>query len=248
MMATLHTQPATPEPGSFRDPDSRVFYAGDAVYRALSTGGASTTSGRCSEAGLLEGSPGSSPPSSCTTPPSSARGWSRRRAGVLRARADPVRVVSVRVDVLDAQGRRAAPARPPAGRPRAATSSSRTRPRTTCSSGGGCALFVDVGSFERLRPGEPWAGYRQFCMLYLYPLLLQAARRACASSRGCAARSRGITATGDEKSLIQARDHFRARGLLTHVFPPRTARAPLRGSRGRRGQGRSAAGPAFARR
>jgi ribosomal protein L11 methylase PrmA len=36
--------------------------------------------------------------------------------------------------------------------------------------------FIDVGSFERLREGEPWAGYRQFCMLYLYPLLLQAHR------------------------------------------------------------------------
>ena len=38
-------------------------------------------------------------------------------------------------------------------------------------------VFVDVGSFERLREGEPWAGYRQFCMLYLYPLLLQAYRQ-----------------------------------------------------------------------
>ena len=37
-------------------------------------------------------------------------------------------------------------------------------------------VFIDVGSFERLRPGEPWAGYRQFCMLYLYPLLLEAYR------------------------------------------------------------------------
>jgi hypothetical protein len=35
-------------------------------------------------------------------------------------------------------------------------------------------LFIDVGSFERLRPDEPWAGYRQFCMLFLYPLMLQA--------------------------------------------------------------------------
>ena len=36
--------------------------------------------------------------------------------------------------------------------------------------------FVDVGSFERMREGEPWVGYRQFCMLYLYPLLLQSAK------------------------------------------------------------------------
>src|SRR3954467_9467623 len=37
-------------------------------------------------------------------------------------------------------------------------------------------VFVDVGSFERLREGEPWAGYRQFCTLFLYPLMLQAYR------------------------------------------------------------------------
>src|SRR5205085_5474296 len=32
-------------------------------------------------------------------------------------------------------------------------------------------VFIDVGSFEQLREGEPWAGYRQFGMLVLYPLL-----------------------------------------------------------------------------
>ncbi len=37
-------------------------------------------------------------------------------------------------------------------------------------------VFVDVGSFERLRPGEPWPGYRQFCTLFLYPLMLTAYR------------------------------------------------------------------------
>jgi hypothetical protein len=37
-------------------------------------------------------------------------------------------------------------------------------------------VFIDVGSFERLRRDEPWAGYRQFCMLFLYPLMLQAYR------------------------------------------------------------------------
>jgi SAM-dependent methyltransferase len=37
-------------------------------------------------------------------------------------------------------------------------------------------VFIDVGSFEALEPGEPWAGYRQFCTLFLYPLLVQAWR------------------------------------------------------------------------
>jgi SAM-dependent methyltransferase len=35
-------------------------------------------------------------------------------------------------------------------------------------------VFVDVGSFERHREGEPWAAYRQFCTLFLYPLYVQA--------------------------------------------------------------------------
>lgn len=39
---------------------------------------------------------------------------------------------------------------------------------------GACPVFIDLGSFEPLREGEPWAAYRQFCMLFLYPLLLQA--------------------------------------------------------------------------
>lgn len=36
--------------------------------------------------------------------------------------------------------------------------------------------FIDIGSFTAYEPGEPWAGYRQFCEQFLYPLLLQAYR------------------------------------------------------------------------
>ena len=39
---------------------------------------------------------------------------------------------------------------------------------------GAAPVFIDVGSFERLRDGEPWAGYRQFCQTMLYPLMLTA--------------------------------------------------------------------------
>jgi SAM-dependent methyltransferase len=39
---------------------------------------------------------------------------------------------------------------------------------------GALPQFVDIGSFEPARPGEPWAGYRQFCQTMLYPLMLQA--------------------------------------------------------------------------
>jgi hypothetical protein len=34
--------------------------------------------------------------------------------------------------------------------------------------------FIDVGSFERYQPGDPWFGYLQFCQLFLFPLMLQA--------------------------------------------------------------------------
>ena len=36
--------------------------------------------------------------------------------------------------------------------------------------------FIDIPSIERWREGETWSGYRQFCQLFLYPLLLQAHR------------------------------------------------------------------------
>lgn len=35
-------------------------------------------------------------------------------------------------------------------------------------------VFIDIPSFVRHVPGTPWAGYRQFCQLFLYPLLLEA--------------------------------------------------------------------------
>jgi len=34
--------------------------------------------------------------------------------------------------------------------------------------------FIDIPSFVRLKEGEVWTGYRQFCELFLYPLMLQA--------------------------------------------------------------------------
>src|SRR5919204_997425 len=75
-------------------------------------------------------------------------------------------------------------------------------------------VFIDVGSFERLRPGEPWAGYRQFCMLYLNPLLLQAYRGIDFRPwlRGSLA---GITPV-ETRRVLSFRDLFR-RGVATNV-------------------------------
>jgi len=37
-------------------------------------------------------------------------------------------------------------------------------------------VFIDIGSFTPLQPGEPWIAYRQFCEMFLFPLMLQAYR------------------------------------------------------------------------
>ena len=73
-------------------------------------------------------------------------------------------------------------------------------------------VFVDVGSFERLNEGEPWAGYRQFCMLFLYPLMLQAYR-----GMPYHALLRGAL-DGIEPSHARALLPARRRGVLTHVI------------------------------
>jgi hypothetical protein len=74
--------------------------------------------------------------------------------------------------------------------------------------------FIDVGSFERLRPGEPWIGYRQFCMLFLYPLMLRAFKDVPFRPwlRGSID---GIT-PAEMRNLLSLRDRLR-RGVLTHV-------------------------------
>jgi hypothetical protein len=75
-------------------------------------------------------------------------------------------------------------------------------------------VFIDVGSFEQLREGEPWAGYRQFCMLFLYPLLLQAWKDVPFQPwlRGSL---EGISPQ-EARALLSARDLLR-RGTLSHV-------------------------------
>jgi hypothetical protein len=72
-------------------------------------------------------------------------------------------------------------------------------------------VFVDVGSFERLDEGEPWAGYRQFCMLFLYPLMLQAYK-----GMPHHALLRG-SLDGIKPSEARALLSARRRGVFTHV-------------------------------
>ncbi|MCA9034504.1 MAG: hypothetical protein KDA91_05200 [Planctomycetaceae bacterium] len=74
--------------------------------------------------------------------------------------------------------------------------------------------FIDTSSFTPLRPGQAWEGYRQFCQLFLYPLMLQAYRGVDFQPmlRG---RVEGITPR-QMSGLLSFRDTFRA-GVFSHV-------------------------------
>jgi hypothetical protein len=79
----------------------------------------------------------------------------------------------------------------------------------------GKPVFIDIASFETLPAGAPWTGYRQFCEMFLFPLMLQAYRgihfqplmRSCID---------GINVQTAAK-LFGLRDRMRS-GVLTHVW------------------------------
>jgi hypothetical protein len=75
-------------------------------------------------------------------------------------------------------------------------------------------VFIDVGSLQPVRQGEPWVGYRQFCQTMLYPLLLQAHKdvRFQPWLRGQV----GGIAPQELARLFVGRDRLRA-GVLKHV-------------------------------
>lgn len=76
-------------------------------------------------------------------------------------------------------------------------------------------VFIDVGSFERAREGEAWSGYRQFCALFLFPLLLEA-YRGVPFQPWLRGNVDGIS-PGDFRKLFSWRDSPRP-GMLRHVF------------------------------
>ena len=201
------------EPGSFRDSDSRVFYdeRGD-VLRSLSSDGladwealaSSSLYSRFAEAGRLVGT------ELVDDDPAIRNGW----AAVLRHERVPFvsypyewafsmlkDAALLELDLVLAgleEGLILKDASP-----------------YNVQWHGAQPVFIDIGSFERLRPGEPWAGYRQFCMLFLYPLLLQAY---CGIPFQPLLRGslEGIEATVCRR-FLSLRDLLR-RGVLSHVI------------------------------
>ena len=191
------------EPASFRDPDSRVFYsAGGEVLRELSPQGAADWEALAAtrffrhgvEAGRIV----------ATEPISPTRLRHERVPFVSYPYEWPFEMLRdgalLQLELVDgalAEGLVTKDASPYNVQWRGAS-----------------PVFVDVGSFERLREGEPWAGYRQFCMLFLYPLLLQA-YKGLAYQPLLRGSLEGITAA-QCRSLMSLRDVLR-RGVFAHV-------------------------------
>lgn len=76
-------------------------------------------------------------------------------------------------------------------------------------------VFIDLPSFEPMRPGEPWAGHRQFCEMFLFPLMLQAYKGVHFQPFMRA----GIDGVGVQMAdgLFNLRDRFR-KGVLANVW------------------------------
>jgi hypothetical protein len=212
-------QHARVEPGSYRDRDSRVLVADDAVYRVLSARGAEDFRalaasplferllGEDSLVGTEEVDPAVLGEAASEALPGGAAAVLRHDRipfvsypyewtfGMLRDAA--LLTLDLQLAALDA-GLTLKDATP-----------------YNVQFRGADPVFVDVGSFERLREGEPWVGYRQFCMLFLYPLLFCAYKEIPFAPwlRGSID---GIFPREAAAVLSSGRDRFR-RGVFSHV-------------------------------
>jgi SAM-dependent methyltransferase len=79
----------------------------------------------------------------------------------------------------------------------------------------GQPVFIDIPSFETLPAGAPWSGYRQFCEMFLIPLMLQAYKGIHFQPLMRA----GIDGVGIQTAtrLFGMRDRFRS-GVFSHIW------------------------------
>lgn len=162
------------EPGSFRDPTNRVFYADGQVLRGLDPHAAEDWRALAASeffpplvaAGKICGT---EPVEPAALPAGAGEPWT----AVLRHERIPF--VSYPYEWSFAMLRDAALLHLEILR-EAVTAGFTTKDGTAYNLQwrGAEPVFIDIGSFEPAREGEPWAGYRQFCQTMLYPLLLQA--------------------------------------------------------------------------
>jgi hypothetical protein len=171
------TETTRVEPGSFRDRDSRVVVADDAVYRVLSERGAEDWRALADSPLLAEltgaGSLIATEEASAGALDGAAGLLAEDTAAILRHERLPF--ISYPYEWTFGMLRDAALLQ--LDLELAAIDAGLSLKDATpynVQFRGSQPVFIDVGSFEKLREGEPWTGYRQFCMLFLYPLLLQA--------------------------------------------------------------------------
>ena len=202
------------EPGSFRDPDSRVFVTDDAVLRTLSPQG--LADGRVGGDEALhprrlgwEGRRHRARGGAAISPASCGEG----AAAVLRHERVPFvsypyewsfgmlrDAALLHLELLEAALAEDLVLKD------ASPYNVQWRGASPCSS---------TSALRAPHPGEPWLGYRQFCALFLYPLLLQA-YKGVAFQPWLRGSLEGISPE-QFRSLMSARDLLR-RGVLTHVY------------------------------
>jgi hypothetical protein len=216
MSADAAPSRATLDAGSFRDPDSRVFYADGAVLRALSDRGLedwrALAGTRFFAEALEQGRIVATEEAEVTDDLPLLR--TDRPAGVLRHERIPF--VSYPYEWTPGMLRDAALLQ--LDLLLAALDEDLTLKDASpynVQFRGATPVFVDIGSFEPLRDGEPWVGYRQFCELFLYPLML-AAWKDVPFAPWLRGSLEGIRPT-HMRNLLGLRDRFR-RGTFTHVF------------------------------
>jgi hypothetical protein len=165
--ARLHS-----EPGSFRDPRTRVFYADGEVLRGLDAQAAQDWKAlAASDFFAAAQAAGTVTPTEEVAPPAGVEPG--RWAAVLRHERVPF--VSYPYEWSYGMLRDAAALHLEVLR--GALEAGFTMKDGSAYNvqwRGARPQFVDLGSFEPARDGEAWAGYRQFCQTMLYPLMLQA--------------------------------------------------------------------------
>lgn len=200
------------DPGSFRDPTSRVFIAADGVYRGLRADTADELREICSSDffRMLAKQRKVVATEWVEDPPVGVEGWE----GVLRHERIPY--LSYPYEWSFEMLRDAALLQ-------LELLSSGLDADIACKDAsaynvqfvGSRPVFIDVGSFERYRSGDPWFGYRQFCQLFLYPLMFRAYKDLAFQPwlRGSVD---GITPT-EARGVLGGRKAGR-KGVLTHVL------------------------------
>jgi ribosomal protein L11 methylase PrmA len=168
---------AATEPGSFRDRDSRVVVSGDAIYRALSPEGAEDWEA-FSGSPLLEQLTAAGRVIGTREVDPSVLGESQDLlpTGITKVlEHDRIPFVSYPYEWTFSMLQDAAKLQLELGAA-AIDSGLGLKDATPYNVQfiGSQPTFIDIGSFEKITEGEPWIAYRQFCMLYLYPLLFQA--------------------------------------------------------------------------